>query len=187
MYPSLKKVEDRLHVSSVVSKVEEIVSEVMSGKFDLVGIDDIDNMVTQNSAEEYERIYRALKGICRFMKIPVIALAQPNRTAKLSGKFLGPYDIAWSGSAENSAALLVALQKANSLDMEDDAFPTFDDDHFYQICWKSRDGWPKQVGPGAIITQKSKQLWRGKPYMDRYQLWTPYASKGGIKKKKREE
>ena len=187
MYPSLKKVEDRLHVSGVVSTVEQIVSEVMSKRFDFVGIDDIDNLVTQNSAEEYERIYRKVKEICRFMKIPVVVLAQPNRTAKLSGKFLGHFDIAWSGAAENSAALLVALQKANSLDMEDDMFSTFDDDHFYQICWKSRDGWPVMVGPGAIITQKSKQLWRGKPYMDRYQLWTPYATKSGIKKKKKDD
>ena len=184
IYPSMKKVEDRLYVSGVVSTIEQIVSEVMSKKFDFVGIDDIDNLVQQNSAEEYERVYRKVKEICRFMKIPVVVLAQPNRVAKLSGKFLEMFDIAWSGSAENSAALLVALQKANSLDMSDETYPTFDDDHFYQICWKSRDGWPIMQGPGAIITTRGKQLWRGTPYMNQYKLWTPYSSGSSIKKKK---
>ncbi len=189
MYPSLNDVKDRLHVSGVVSTIEQIVSEVMSRKFDFVGIDDIDNLVQQNSAEEYERIYRKVKEICRFMKIPVIVLAQPNRVAKLSGKFLGHYDIAWSGAAENSAALLIALQKANSMDMDDQMFITEDNDMFYQICWKSRDGYPVQVGPGAMITLPSKQLWRGKPYANVNKLWTPYATGSSIGKKrtKREE
>jgi hypothetical protein len=185
MYPSLSKVEDRLHVSGVVSTIEQIVSEVMTKKFDFVGIDDIDNLVQQNSAEEYERVYRKIKEICRFMKIPVCVLAQPNRMAKLSDGFLGPYDIAWSGAAENSAALLVALQKTNSLDIGDGIFPTEDEDMYYQICYKSRDGWPVMQGPGAIILTKSKQLWRGTPYGNKYKLWLP--GRQTIGKKRKEE
>lgn len=178
MYPSLAQVEDRLYVSGIVSTIEQIVSEVMVNQFDFVGIDDIDNLVQQNSADEYERVYRKVKEICRFLEIPVVVLAQPNRMAKLSGKFLSMYDIAWSGAAENSAALLVALQKANALDMDDETFPTEDEDMWYEIMWKSRDGWPKQLGPGAIVRKKSKQLWRGEAYKGR--LWTPHYEKAKI-------
>jgi hypothetical protein len=188
MYPSLRDVEDRLYVSGVVSKIEQIVMEVMTGKFDLVGIDDMDNLVSQSSPDEYERVYRKIKEICRFMKIPVIVLAQPNRTAKLSGKFLGQFDTAWSGAAENSAGLLIALQKANSIDMkDDDMFPSFDTDHFYEICWKSRDGWPVMQGPGCIIRQVGNRMWRGKPYMNKAQLWMPNATGKSIGKKRKSE
>ena len=81
----------------------------------------------ENSAAEFERVYKKIKEICRLMKIPVIVLAQPNRNAKYSGKWLGHYDIAWSGAAEDSAAMLVALQRANELDMdyEDGAIPLY--------------------------------------------------------------
>ena len=82
-----------------------------------------------------------------FMGIPFFAIGQPNRQAKFEvgqgNRFLNAYDVAWSGAAENSAALLIALQKANSLDNKDATeFPTDDDTMYYQILWKSRDGWP---------------------------------------------
>lgn len=197
MYPSLKDVMDRLYVSGSVRDIDELVAEVMSGKFDYVGLDDMDNIVKSSDASEYERVYRRVKEVCRFMKIPFFVLCQPNRAAKLDSgnRFLGPYDVAWSGSAENSAALLIALQKTTSVDMKTEMFPTDDDPLYYQIFWKSRDGWPGdynengQSGPGSIITKKGKQSWRGDVYVGKYKLWPPGSSNTSIGKKrtKREE
>jgi hypothetical protein len=191
MYPSLKDVLDRLYISGSVRDIEELVAEVTAKRVDYVVLDDMDNIVKVSEAGEYERVYRRIKEICRFLKIPVFVLCQPNREAKnaiIRGeRFLSPYDVAWSGGAENSAALLVALQRvASSLDMESTTFETSDDEElFYQIFWKSRDGWPSdydpagQQGPGAIITGRSKQAWRGLPYSGKYRLWQP--NQGGKK------
>lgn len=173
MYPTMKKHLDRLYVSGAVRDIEQLVGEVTTKRVDFVVLDDMDSIVKANEPSEYERVYNQIKRICRFLKIPVFVLCQPNRAAKLSGKFLGPFDVAWSGAAENSAALLVALQKANALDMEDDTFSTFDEDKWYMIFWKSRDGWPVQEGPGAIILDKSNQMWRGEPVKKLKKLWNP--------------
>lgn len=186
MYPELEDViHDRLYISGMVRNVEQLVAEVMSKRIDFVVLDDMDHIVTSSSADEYERVYRKINEICRFMKIPVVVLAQPNRVAKLSGRFLEAYDIAWSGAAENSASLLIALQKANAFDIdpEDAKFPVEDDNHYYMIFWKSRDGWPKQQGPGAIILEPSKQMWTGKLYQDKKILWSPESGRRRIGKK----
>ncbi len=195
MYPSIKEVLERLYVSGSVRDIDELVAEVMSGKFDYVGLDDMDNIVKSSDASEYERVYRRVKEVCRFMKIPFFVLCQPNRAAKLDSgnRFLGPYDVAWSGSAENSAALLIALQKTTSTDMKTEMFPTDDDPLYYSIFWKSRDGWPGdysdggQIGPGAIILRKGKQSWRGEVYAGKYKLWTPGSSNISIGKKRTKE
>ena len=192
MYPSMKEILDRLYVSGSVRDIDELVAEVMSGKVDYVGLDDMDNIVKSSDASEYERVYRRVKEVCRFMKIPFFVLCQPNRAAKLdsNNRFLGPFDVAWSGSAENSAALLIALQKTNSVDMKTEMFPTDDSDLYYQIFWKSRDGWPGdykvdgQLGPGAIILNKGKQSWRGEVFAGKHKLWSPGSSNSGIGKKK---
>jgi hypothetical protein len=210
MYPYLNDVKDRLFVSSSVRNIEELVAEVSAKQFGIVGIDDLDGLAKENSAAEFERLYKKIKEICRFLKIPVYVLAQPNRNAKLSNKFIGRYDVAWSGAAENSAALLVALQRANELDMDYDdenppPFTLFSDDHEYMIFYKSRDGWPGdypdryprgQYGPGAIILEKGKHLWEGKPLGMRVDertgeilsvgtLWREGSKKKMAKKKKR--
>lgn len=199
MYPSLLDVMDRLYVSGSVHSIEELVSEITSKRVDMVGLDDMDNMVNEQAAAEYERVFRRIKEVCRFMKIPFYVLCQPNRAAKLSvqgnskekGRFLKPYDVAWSGAAENSAALLIALQRANGLDVDGD-FPTCDDDLEYEIYWKSRDGWPAdydpkgQRGPGAVVrVPNRKQAWRGDVYGGRYQLWQPGHNTTSIGKKKK--
>jgi len=199
MYPTLKEIMDRLYVSGSVRNIEELVAEISALGVDYVGLDDMDNMVKSSDASEYEGVYRRVKEVCRFLKIPVFVLCQPNREAKHAiergDKFLGRYDVAWSGSAENSAALQIALQKVTSnLDMENcETFPTCDDETYYQIFWKSRDGWPSdysptgQEGPGAIITMKGKQSWRGEVYANKHKLWPPQSGgKIRIKKKKDE-
>lgn len=193
LFPDIQEVLPRLHVSGQVRDMEELVAEVTAGKFDFVVLDDMDNMVKSSEASEYERIYRRVKEVCRFMSIPFFVLGQPNRAAKFdvaSGtRFLGRYDIAWSGSAENSAALQIALQTTNALDMDDEMFPTSDDDQDYLIFWKSRDGWPgdydptKSVGPGAVIMSHTPN-WNGKPYANKWKLWGIESGKAKIGKKK---
>lgn len=195
MYPSLREVQDRLYVSGSVRNIEEVVAEVTTIKADIVGLDDMDNIVHSSDPSEYERVYRRVKEVCRFLKIPFYVLGQPNREAKWSiergERFLGRYDIAWSGAGENSAALQVAIQKANDVDMKASTFATFSDDSFYEIFWKSRDGWPSdynekgQRGPGAIIHVKDKQMWRGLPVNGRYQLWQPGSDNNRIGTKRK--
>ena len=205
MYKHLLEVNDRLHVSGSVGDIEQLVAEIATKNLSVVGIDDLDGLARENSAAEFERLYKKVKEVCRFMKIPVFVLAQPNRAAKLRGGFLGRYDVAWSGAAENSAAMLIALQRTNSLDLGDEdevhMFETFDENHEYMIVWKSRDGWPGdyaeggQVGPGAIILNQSKRLWEGEPIGEKWNddyskllkpgtLWTPYSVKRMKKGKK---
>jgi hypothetical protein len=199
MFPSLKDVLDRLYVSGSVRDIEEFVAEVTAKRLDFVVLDDMDNVVKSSDASEYECVYRRIKEICRFLKIPVFVLCQPNREAKHAiergERFLGRYDIAWSGGAENSAALQVALQRvSSSLDMEATTFPTEEGEElYYEIFWKSRDGWPSdyspegQTGPGAIVRTKSKQAWRGNPYSGKYKLWQPNSSGKKIGKKRKTE
>lgn len=196
LFPTLKDVLPRLHISGSVRDVDEMVAEVTAGKFDYVVLDDMDNMVKSSDASEYERIYRRVKEMCRFMGIPVFVLGQPNRVAKLAvgngERFLSQYDVAWSGAAENSAALLLALQTCSGLDMKSGMFPTADKQLDYIIAWKSRDGWAgdydntKAVGPGAIVMEHSSN-WDGKPYGNKWKLWKVASDNQKIGKKKRED
>lgn len=179
MYPSLEKIMDRLYVSGSVRNVEELVAEVTTKRLDFVVIDDMDRIVKSVDPAAYQIAYFRLAEICRFLKIPIMILAQPNRAAKLGDRFLGPYDISWSSAGENSAALLIALQVANTFDIEgdNDIFPLADEDHYYLIFWKSRDGWPVQQGPGAIRLDgaNKNKLWSGIPYKN--QLFPPVSGK----------
>lgn len=177
MYPDMEKLLDRFYVSGSVRNIEELVAEITTRRLDMVVIDDMDGLCQEESTSEYLRVYKRIREICRFLKIPVFVLAQPNRMAKLGDRFLRPFDISWSGAGEDSAALLIALQRANAMDLDDDIFPLEDDDRYYMIFWKSRDGWPIQQGPGAIRLENGKQgqLWTGTPYKNT--LWTPQSRK----------
>lgn len=193
MYPSLKNVEDRLYVSGAVRDADQIVAEVMSKRFNYVAIDAINDLVTKDEASEYERVYKRIKELCRFLGIPVFVTAQPNRETKISigngERFPGLYDAAWSGASENSSALFLAGITTNSLDMKSEEFPTEDRDLDYLIARKSRDGWPadydptKFRGPGAIIMEHSPN-WLGKPYGGKWKLWSPDSAGKKIGKKK---
>lgn len=180
MYPRLAKNLDRLLVSSTVRTPEELMSEVMTNRLDLVVLDDMDNMVTESSAAQYEHVYRIVKTIVRLKSIPFIVLAQPNRGGKTGGKFLTLYDVAWSGAAENSAAMFIALQDVASTDYgwNDPTYPVTETRHFYMQFLKSRDGWPAQMGPGAIILEPSSTMWRGQLFNNEYRLHRRMASSG---------
>lgn len=196
LFPNLKETADRLYVSGAVRDIEELVAEVTSKKFNYVVLDDIDNIVKSNDASEYERVYRRIKEICRFMGIPVFVLAQPNRLAKIAisngERFPGKYDSAWSGASENSAALFLALMTTNSMDMKSEEFPTSDNDLDYIIAWKSRDGWPADYsatgfrGPGAILMERSPN-WNGRPYGGKWKLWPVNSGGKAIGKKRQKE
>ncbi len=184
MYPELNSYLDRLYISGMATRVEDIIAECTTTKIDFVGIDFVDHLVNDESPAGYSRIYKQLVRLGRLLRIPVTVLAQPNRAAMYNNdRFLRMHDIAWSSMAENSAWQLIALQKANELDMEDETFPLFDEDHYYMINWKQRGGWPAQQGPGAIILESSKTLWEGEAYKNR--LWRPGSvGRFGRKKKK---
>ena len=185
MYPDLKEFSDRLYVNGMVTRVEDILAECSTHKIDFVGIDFVDHLVKDDSPSEYAKVYKKIVQMGRLLRIPITLLAQPNRASMYNNeRFLTMHDIAWSSMAENSAWQLIALQRANELDMEDDLFPLFDDDHYYMICWKQRGGWPKQKGPGAIILEPSPTLWEGKPVKNR--LWNPGAVRK-MKRRKRKE
>lgn len=205
LFPSMKDVLPRLHVSGSVKDIEELVAEVTAKKVNYVVLDDMDNMVKTSDASEYERIYRRVKEVCRFMAIPFFVLGQPNRNAKfdlmphkdkqgktVGGRFLGRYDVAWSGAAENSAALQIAIQTTNGLDTSDETFPTTDEDMDYLIFWKSRDGWPgdydpsKAIGPGAVVMQHSPN-WNGQPYRGKWKLWSTTSGSKRMSKRQTEE
>ena len=197
LFPSMKEVLNRLYVSGTVKDIEELVAEITAKKVNYVVLDDMDNLVKSSDASEYERVYRRVKEVCRFMNIPFFVLCQPNRQAKFAvengERFLGRFDVAWSGAAENSAALQIALQVANGVDMQSEMFPTLDENLDYIILWKSRDGWlgdrdnKYQRGPGAIVLQHTSN-WTGKFYTNKAKLWTPTSgSRKMTKSKKREE
>jgi hypothetical protein len=195
IFPSIKEVMPRLFVSGSVKDIEELVAEITAKKVNYVVLDDMDNLVKSSDASEYERVYRRVKEICRFMGIPVFVLCQPNRNAKFDveqgNRFLGRFDVAWSGAAENSAALQIALQRTNGLDMQAETFPTADNEMDYVIFWKSRDGWPgdndptKAVGPGAAIMEHSAN-WNGKPYAGKWKLWPVQSGSKKMSKSKRD-
>lgn len=186
MYPKLEKVKSRLYVSGSLDKPADLVPDVMTHNFDFVLVDDMDNMFDgEASPGKYEGVFKLIKRIARLKRIPVMALSQAKmRGEKQAGKFLTKYDAAWSAANERSAALLIALQVAGRMDrgwQGDPTFPTLDDQMQYIIFWKSRDGWPKQPGPGAIIREIEKDtggqskngMWSGPLYRGENHLWQP--------------
>jgi len=179
MYPEFLPIIEsgRLHISAMVRGVDEISAEVSTGKYGFVGIDAMTQLAKGGEASTYEKIYQSIVEICRFQGIPVQVLAQPNREAKKSNKFIGIYDAAWSGAAENAAAMFITLNRLSYADPEwsDTRFVPVETDNpqktdrFYICFWKFRDNRPadKQQGLGAIRiepdknTGRYKQIWVG--------------------------
>lgn len=203
LFPEILDVKDRLYVSGSVKDIEELVAEISVKKVDYVVLDDIDNCVKSNDAGEYERVFRRIKEVCRFMAIPFFVIAQINRAAETEiaygskekgTRFLRKTDLAWTSAAEKSAALLLGLQVVTcGLDMEAEDYPTVEDEGTdYLIAFKSRDGWlgdrdPRyQVGPGAIVLNHTSN-WSGKPYAGKWKLWTRSNKVNKMNRSKREE
>lgn len=186
MFPTIEKVRSRLYVSGSVDKPNDLVPEVMTHNFDFIVVDDMDNMFEgEANPGKYEASFKVIKRIARLKKIPVVALSQAKQRGEgQMGRFLGKYDAAWSAANERSAALLIALQNAGTLDRNwkgDDTYPIEDEAMQYLIFLKSRDDWPKQRGPGAIIlkmdmdtaNQYKSRIWSGELYKGESRLWQP--------------
>ena len=203
LFPEILDVKDRLYVSGSVKDIEELVAEISVKKVDYVVLDDIDNMVKSNDAGEYERVFRRIKEVCRFMAIPFFVIAQINRAAETEiaygskekgTRFLRKTDLAWTSAAEKSAALLLGLQVVTcGLDMEAEDYPTIEDEGTdYLIAFKSRDGWlgdrdPRyQVGPGAIVLEHTAN-WNGKFYAGKAKLWTRTNKVNKMKRSRQED
>lgn len=188
MYPNFDRVADRLFVSGSINKPNDLVPEVAAHRPDILLLDDMDNMFEgEASPPKYEAVYKVVKKIARLQKIPVIALSQAKERGERAGTFLGKNDAAWSASNERSAALLIALQQAGYMDAGwkgDDTFPITEDPMQYIMFWKSRDGWPLQQGPGAIIMGIEKdefgrtksRMWKGPLYEGQPKLHMPRRS-----------
>ena len=179
MYPQFLDIvrSGRLFVSSSARSAEEIAAQTAIGKYGFIGVDDVVRVAKIASAERFEATYITLADISRLEGIPVQILAQPNREAKKSGKFIDIFDAAWSGAAENAAAMFMTLNKVFYAD------PTWVDERFvpvesenphkterlYACFWKFRDTRPAQYqqGIGAIRIEPDKhtgyykQIWVG--------------------------
>jgi len=181
IYPDIEEIRNRLWISGKARNIEDITSEASVKGYDLVVIDSIDYLPTvETSPSVVDRLWKAIVRMGRLLEIPIIVTAQPNRVGKqrVKTEFLQKYDIIWSGSAEDAAEQLIALQYIrDSLPFSvSSEFPVFDE-AFYMINWKQRGGWPEQKGPGAIIFHKDDQirrngervLWEGACYKNT--LW----------------
>lgn len=187
MYPEFKYLHatGRLLISGSVKNITELVAEVSASGVGMVGIDDIDGLVEDENPAAYQKVFKKVKEICRFLGIPVIVLAQPSREKKQKKEFLGIYAAQWSGAAENSAAMMLTLNKVNPADPEwqDTRFPTTKGNpnntpRFYMCFWKFRENRDddKQSGIGAIRIEPGangfyKQIWKGEAFENK--LWTP--------------
>ena len=178
MYPQLEEVANRLYVSGKARGIDEIVSDVSTKNISILVIDSIDYLVKQIDASHFEMTWKKIVELGRLLEIPIVITAQPNRLAKYNAlnRFLQKYDIAWSGAAEDSAEQLIALQHVREeLDMDDKSFPVYSE-AYYMICWKQREGWPMQRGPGAVIMRDcTEKLWVGDAYQN--MLFYPGASR----------
>jgi len=162
-YPELEDVEDRLYISSDARDIDELEAKVASLDVDFVVIDDMDGIVTEVSAVGHEDVYMKVKRICRLLGIPVFVIAQAKPAALAANRFLTAHDVNWSGAGFKVAALMIALQIVDEFDIDgDDGYQTYDEPHAYLIVTKSRDGYPKMQGPGAIILEHDpNSFWTG--------------------------
>jgi len=192
MYPEMESMlSDRLFVSGQVRGIEDLIAEVATKRLDLVLLDDLDGIVPEESPAAYQGVWKRVRELCRFIKIPFITLCQPNRASKIQvsngERWLSPYDTAWSGSGENASALLIGLMRTNSTDMKTSVLSGIldDEDREFLIFMKSRDGWPLQVGPGIVRLEPDKKMWRGKVWQNR--LWSMSGKQVGMRNKKSDE
>lgn len=186
LFPGILDVKDRLYVSGSVRDIEELVAEVTAKKVNYVVLDDIDNMVRESTPSEFERVFRRIKEVCRFMGIPFFVIAQIAKEKEIAingtgvggkSRFLLKTDIAWTSAAEKSAALLLGLQVVmDEIDMNEEAYVKDSMPLDYIIAFKSRDGWlgdrdsRYQVGPGSIVLEHTAN-WTGKFYGGKAKLW----------------
>jgi hypothetical protein len=187
MYPSFKEIGERLYINGSLRTIDDIVLEATTHKVDYLGIDFVDWLVKENTESAYSYVYKRCVEMGRLLRIPIVLLAQPNREGVKWKKFLTKFDARYTGMAENSAWMMIGLQKANALDIDEpDKYPTFDDDREYMIFLKLRGEWKKQIGPGAIVLEPCNQKWGGKAYKNK--LWRPdFVGKSIGKKKTRKE
>ena len=187
LFAGILDVKDRLYVSGSVRDIDELVAEITSKKVNYVILDDIDNMVRESTPAEFERVFRRIKEVCRFMGIPFFVLAQISKEKEIAingtgiggkSRFLLKTDIAWTSAAEKSAALLIGLQTVmDEIDMFEDAYVKDSQPLDYIIFFKSRDGWlgdrdsRYQTGPGAVVLEHTAN-WTGKFYNGKAKLWT---------------
>jgi hypothetical protein len=190
MYPEMEKLlSSRVYVSGQVRGIEDLVAEIATKRLDIVLLDDMDGIVPEESPAAYQGVWKRIREICRFIKIPFITLCQPNRAAKIQvangERWLSPYDTAWSGSGENAAALLLGLMRTNSTDMKTSICSGIldDEDKEFLLFLKSRDGWPLQVGPGIVRLEPNTQMWRGKVWQNR--LWSMSGKQVSLKNLKK--
>jgi hypothetical protein len=187
MYPEFVPLVNsgRLYISGTVRNAEEIIAEVSTKKYGWVGVDDMSKLAKVTTPEKFEMAYSQLNEICRFNEIPVQILAQPNRDASKSNKFIDLTDAAWSSAAENSAAMYLTLNRLSyaNPDWVDTRFVPVEKDNshktdrFYICYWKFRDNRPieMQQGIGAVRlepdsrTGNYKQIWVGEPLDNK--LW----------------
>lgn len=182
MYPTFKNLGERLYINGSLRTIDDIVLEATTHKVDFLGIDFVDWLVKENTESAYAYVYKRCVEMSRLLRIPVVLLAQANRDGVKWSKFLTKFDARYTGMAENSAWMMIGLQKTNALDIEEpDKYPTFDEDREYIIILKLRGEWKKQVGPGAIVLEPSNQKWGGKAYKNR--LWNPVSAGKKIGKK----
>lgn len=209
MYPQFIPIVEggRLFISSSARSADEIAAQTAVGKYGFIGVDDMARVAKVASAERYEASYITLADISRLEGIPVQILAQPNREAKKAGKFIDIYDAAWSGAAENAAAMFMTLNKVDPLDpaWQDDRFisPIVGNDkhkspRLYACFYKFRDNRPAEMqqGIGAIRIEPDqhtgyyKQIWVGKAYENklwpishtrRTEIGTPKTDNGSVK------
>lgn len=167
MYPSLIEVADRLLVTSKASNMDDVIALTSTEDTDLVVIDGIADAVTgEKSASLMDKAWSDVKRMGRILEIPIVAVAQPNRNAKFQAqeKFIGKYDVEWSGAAENAAEMMIALQYLGlNATISDPIFPVVED-AYYMINYFMRDS----ENIGAVILNdhveslKGRRLWESK-------------------------
>ena len=170
MYPTMKEVADRIWISGKARGMEDIIAETATREVDIIVIDGIRDAVQgEITPSLMDKAWNDVKRMGRLLEIPIVAVAQPNRMSKFNSRerFIGMYDIEWSGAAENAAEQMIALQYVSE-DMDilgrDAIFPVISD-AFYMISYFQRGGYPVQVGPGAVILNKHKKFPDGRTIM----------------------
>lgn len=196
-YPQFKELlnQRRVMISSSARNVGSLTAEISTHDVSFVVIDHIGYLVKEESTSEYSRAYKTLVEAQRLKSIPIMVFSQTSRENKKSGGFLDKWTAEWSSEAEQSAAMLLTLNKYDpAIDTsKDDRFPCTQDNpapgcanhnitpRYFVCVWKDRNAAMKldlasgQVGTGAIRIEPNPttgyydQLWVGPPHKGK--LW----------------
>ena len=164
LYPLFKEAHEqgRILVSDAITDINTIGLEAASAHVDMIVIDYIDCLIRGEGTEgKYAEIYTQMNNISRSMGIPFVMVLQPNRQSYTTG-IPQMYHARYTGGAENGAALfLVLFEPKDESDCSGEY--TFVEDSMYMIFHKSRFGWPKAKGPGAVVLPKCKARWSDEP------------------------